>query len=318
MNEAELRAYEDRVRHQAAPDLRAVLDNVHKAVTLVYTAVAGDTRTPLDPQAADTIRRQFAAALDRIREETEYGRIRQYLRDAARRAITAGADSTGLDVTVSPVTPLDVRWALKDLTAGLRADLADAARLARHGKLETYNDMVAMATAARKAANRLDRASSWIVHRAHNEGVNRAIDKAASQGADVASIWVPEAGACILCMSLAGSIAVPGEPFRPVVDVADESARPKVPLWSPPAHSFCRCKAEPYAGPVHSLKRTDRPTILRRAAQLAIASGRAAGSEPARVRAADRLLEVGEALLLPARARKAARKAVARKRFRRG
>lgn len=316
MNEAELRAYEDRVRHQAAPDLRAVLDNVHKAVTLVYTAVAGDTRTPLDPQAADTIRRQFAAALDRIRAETEYGRIRQYLRDAARRAIIEGADSTGLDVTVSPVTPLDVRWALKDLTVGLRNDLADAARLARNGKLESYADLVAMATAARKAANRLDRTASWIVHRAHNEGVNRAVDKAASGGLEVAMMWVAEAGACIACTSYAGSLAVPGDTFRPAVAVADDSARPQTPLWTPPLHPHCRCHLEPWTGPVDRLKRTDRPTILRRAAQLAIAAGKAAGSEPARVRAADRLLEVAEGLLLPARARKAARKAVARKRFR--
>jgi hypothetical protein len=318
MNEDELRAYEDKVRHQAAPDLRHVLSNLHGALTVVYTAVVGDTRTPLDPQAADTIRRQFAATLDGLRENIAYGLIRQRLRDAARRAIVEGAASTGLDVQVSPVTPLDVRWALRDLTAGLRADLADAANLVRHGKLESYADLIALSTAARKAANRLDRASSWIVHRAHNEGISRAVDKAASQGVEISMVWSAESGACIACTSYAGSIARVGDSFMPVVDVADDSARPRGLVWTPPLHPACRCALEPWTGAIgDDLRRTDRPLILRRAAQLAIASGKAAGSEPARVRAADRLLDVADALLIPKRARKAARRAVARKGFRR-
>jgi hypothetical protein len=307
VNEAELRAYEDRVRHQAAPDLRAVLDNLNQALTVVYTAVAGNTRTPLPPAAAETIRRQFAAALDRLREQTDYGRIRRGLRDAARHAITEGARGVDHDVQVSPVTPLDVRWALKGLTAGLRADLADAARLVRTGKIERYSDLTSMATVARRAANRLDRASTWIVHRAHNEGVKRAAEKLASQGDRVAMLWVAEANACATCTGYAGAVAPVGEPFTPVMAVGDASGRPTGPVWTPPVHVNCRCSIEPFFGPT-KLRPGDRPLRLRREAQRAVAAGQVQASEPAKARAADRLVSLADELLLTKTTKRRARR----------
>jgi hypothetical protein len=129
-------------------------------------------------------------------------------------------------------------------------------------------------------------------------------------------MWRAETGACVACTSYAGSLAEPGDSFRPVVDVADASSKPTGPVWTPPLHPHCRCSLEPWTGPPGRLRRGDRPIILRRAAQLAIAAGRVQASEPGRVRAADRLVKLADELLIPKRAKRAARKAVARKRFR--
>lgn len=305
MDERELRELEQRVRDSVAGDLRAAVAALQGTVTAVYVAAAGDTRHKLTPFAQDTLRGHLIHTLEGL-QRRNYRETRAALLGGARAALAGGAQD--LDVAVSARLPHDIRGALRDLTAGMRQDLRDALQLARRGRLERYGDAQAVVALLRRAATRADRAAVWVVHRAHNEGIQRAIDRVWSQGVQVAMLWRAERDACITCLSYAGALAEPGEPFRPVVQVADPKAHLSA-IAGPPAHPHCRCGLEPWFGPARDLDATDLPVVLRREAQRSIATGQAQGSEPARLRAADRLVELA-GLLVPKTVLKRARKAV--------
>jgi hypothetical protein len=316
VDERELAEHERRARDSVAGDLRAALDGLQNTATAVYIAVAGDTRHKLAETAQTTLRGHLVDVLTTL-ERRSYATTRHVLIGAARGAMAGGA--ADLDAQVPIRLPLDVRAALKALTTGMRADLADARRLAQRGSLDRYGDLQAVLALAKRALNRADRAASWVVHRAHNEGRSRAIDRLWRDGIQVQRLWRAEQDACPLCLSYAGALAEPGEPFAPVVSVADPSARPDGPLHNPPAHPFCRCEVEWWFGaPERELTTVDLPVALRREAQRSIAAGRAQGSLPARLRAADRLLAVAsDAVLLPKTVLRRARKAVEAGRFQR-
>lgn len=307
MDEIDLGDLERRTRDLVAGDLRAALTALSNTVAAVYIAAAGDTRHALDPRAQQTLRNHLTATLSGL-AAYDYADTRRTLVDAARAAMAGGARDLGVDV--GETLPLDVRQALTGLTAGMRADLRAALNLARHGPLDRYGAAQAVVGMARKALNRADSTAVWTVHRAHNEGRSRAVDKLAGYGENVVLMWRAERGACVFCLSLAGALAAPGEPFQPVVDVADASQVPDFPLFAPPAHPWCRCAAEPWYGAAEAdLEAVDLPMALRREAQRSLATGSAKASNPARVRAAGRLLGLAD-LLIPKTVQRRARKAV--------
>lgn len=307
MDDRELADLERRVRDSVAGDLRATLSALQATVSAVYVAAAGDTRHKLPEAAQATLRAHLVGVLGEL-SRRDYATTRQVLIGAARAGLAGGGDDLGVEVERR--LPADVRDALKALTAGMRDDLKAARRLARLGSLERYGDAQAILSTAKAALNRADRAAVWVVHRAHNEGRTRAIDRLWSQGAGVRRMWRAERDACPRCLGFAGAIAEPGEPFHPVVDVADASAG-SGPLMEPPAHPWCRCVVEPWSGAAEAdLTNVDLPVALRREAQRSILRGDAQGSRPARLRAADRLADLA-GLLVPKTVVKRARKAVA-------
>lgn len=307
MDEYGLADLERRTRDSAAGDLRAALVALEREVTVIYTAVAGDPLHALPELAQQTIRKRLVEALHGL-ATYDYADTRKVLTRAARTAMAGGAADVG--VPVSDTLPADIRQAMTALTGNMRKDLHDALKLARYGPMKRLGDARTVVGMARKALNHADSTAVWLVHRAHNEGRSRAIDKAFSGGVQVAKLWRAERGACVACLGYAGALAEPGESFRPVVDVADPSQRPDGPVWGPPLHPHCRCALEWWTGPGEAdLTAVDLPVALRREAQRSIASGAAMGSEPNRLRAAERLLDVAE-LLIPKTAQRRARKAL--------
>lgn len=309
MDQQALADLERRTVNQVGGDLRATITALTNALTTVYVAVAGSTRHKLPEHAQDTIRTQLADTLKALADQ-DYSGIRKTLMLVTHQAIEAGGEDFG-DDNVKITMPLDLRQALPALTRNMREDLMAASRIARHGKLDRYGDLLAVLTAARKAANHADATAVWVVHRAHNEGRSRAIERTASRGQRVYRMWRAERGACPSCLGYAGALAEPGEPFEPVFMVADASARPEGPLWGPPAHPACRCEVDQWEGHgPDDLDPVDLPHALRREAQRSVLRGDAQGSDPAKIRAADRLLDVAD-LLVPKTVQKRARKAVA-------
>jgi hypothetical protein len=312
VDERELADLERRTRDSTAGDLRAALVALEREITVIYTAVAGDAQHALPELAQHTIRNRLSEALHGL-ATYDYADTRKVLTHAARTAMAGGAADVGLPV--SDTLPADIRQAMTALTGNMRKDLRDAVTLARHGPMRRFGDARTVVGMARKALNHADATAVWIVHRAHNEGRSRAIDKAFSGGVRVAKLWRAERGACTFCSGMAGALAEPGEPFRPVVDVADASQAPDRPMHGPPAHPFCRCSLEWWLGNSESdLTAVDLPIALRREAQRSIASGSAIGSEPNRLRAAERLLDVA-GLLIPKTVQRRAKKAVDRGEF---
>lgn len=309
MDERELRLYEEQVRRDVSANLRASLDQLLATVTAVYVAAAGDTRHALNPYAQHTVREVLTETLGRL-EHQDYADLRGVLHAAARVAMHEGAARQ----RVAGAVPLDIRQALTALTAGMRTELREARALARGADLGRYGQLVAVVQHARNALNRADSTASWLVHRAYNEGVRRAVERQWSRGDDdLMLMWRAERNACLVCLGYAGALARSGELFEPVVVVADESARPG-PLPGPPAHPRCRCRTELWRGDPDGLRPTDLPLALRREAQRSIATGNTQGSRPARVRAADRLLKAAE-LLIPKSVQRRAKEAVSRKDF---
>jgi hypothetical protein len=308
VDEGALAELEERTRHAVAGSLRAALVALEREVTTIYIAAAGDTRHALDPFAQDTIRKRLTDALGGL-IGYDYADTRHVLISAARAALSGGADDIDEDLPGrAGQLPLDLRQALPDLTRDMRADLGEALKLAKHGGLRRYGDVQAVVGMARKALNRADLAAVFVVHRAHNEGRARGIARAA-RNIQISMLWRAERDACVACLGYAGALAVVGDSFAPVVDVADASQRPAGPVWGPPLHPNCRCQLEPWTGPTTDLDAVDLPMALRREAQRSIASGAAVGSEPNRLRAADRLLDVAD-LLIPKTVQRRARKAI--------
>lgn len=302
MDENELVEFEQRARRDVAGGLRATLDWLNSTVTAVYVTTAGDTRHKLPPLAQETIRQVLVDVLAELGRPGRYANIRGFLHLAGREALRAGAAHAGVDVPVRPAMPLDVRWALRDLTIGMRADIRDARRLARVGSLERYGDVQRVIALARAAVNRADRTASWVVNRAYNEGLMRAADRAGA-----ARMWVPEPDACLTCLAYAGLLAGPGDMFPAGLTYGDSSTVHE-PLWGPPAHPHCRCRLEAWYGPLEVTK-FDMPYAVRREAQRKVAQGLAQGSEPALRRAADRLVDLTELLIPKSVAERGRRKA---------
>lgn len=301
------------VRWQAAGELRARLDQLIRAATGVYIGGAGTTRHKLPPLAEQLLRQTLVEQLDTLIDSYSYARTRGALRRAARSLIRSGADDIEPGIRININAPIDLRWALPELTTGMRDDLRAARQLARYGRLERYDDLVTVFAAARRAVNRADRVATWVTHRAHNEGRMRAAAKLERQGGTVSMVWRPERDACATCLGYAGAVASVGEPFVPLFEVGDASARPAGDVYGPwDMHPHCRCSVEPWFEPADKvLTSLDFPYVLRREAQRAVVSGTAQGSEPARVRAADRLLQLGKALLINKTTQRRARRAIA-------
>lgn len=312
MDERELADHERRVRDSVAGDLRAAGLDLERVVAAVYISAAGDTRHKLSEYGQATLRRYLVEALESL-QRRNYRETRAALVGGARAALRGGAEDLGMDV---PLTlPQDMRHALGELTIGMKQDLKDALKLARNGSLEHYGDAQAVVGLLRKAANRADRAAVWMVHRAHNEGRDRAIERAWRQGVEVRKLWRAERDACPACTGFAGALAEVGEPFHPVVSVEDPSARPGSPPYAPPLHPHCRCRLEEWYGPADAeLGPLDLPYALRREAQRSILRGDVQGSEPARLRAAGRLVDLA-GLLVPRTVVKRAKKALVKGHF---
>lgn len=308
MDELALADLEERTRHAVAGSLRAALVALEREVVGVYLAVAGDTRHALTDYAQATIRRRLVDALTGL-IGYDYADTRSVLTAAARTALVGGAEDLG--AVIDTRLPLDVRQAFTALTANMRHDLRDALRLAKHGPMRRYGEILSVIATARKALNHADSTAVWVVHRAHNEGRSRGIDRVAGGGGQVLLLWRAERDACVYCLSLAGALTEPGEPFRPVVAVADRSQVPDHPVLAPPAHPWCRCALEPWFGAAEAdLTPLDLPHALRREAQRSLASGQAQASQAYRLRAAHRLLDLGN-LLIPKTVQKRARKSLA-------
>lgn len=307
MDERALADLERRVRDSVAGDLRAALASLERAVSAVYIAAAGDTRHKLDPHAQTTLRDHLTRVLDDLAGRN-YATTRAALLGGARAALIGGGEDLGVEVDRR--LPADVRDAIAGATRNMRTALRDARQLAKRGSLERYGDAQGVIAAARAALTAADRAAVWVVHRAHNEGRTRAVDKIWRQGTDVQMLWRAERDACVACLGYAGALAAPGEVFGPVVQVVDPSGRPTGPVAGPPLHPNCRCGLDPWYGATDAeLTPLDLPHALRREAQRSILAGQAQGSKPARLRAADRLLDLA-GLLVPKTVARRARKAV--------
>ena len=152
---------------------------------------------------------------------------------------------------------------------------------------------------ANTALTGADATVRWDTNRAVSAGT-AAI--AAENGANL--VWIPERDACLHCLAYAGWVTEVGTPFPAGLTYADKPLKPYGDLLYPPLHPNCRCQVDvTYLPPGRS------DESLAREADRSVARGLSNyASEPAALRAADRLLQSPN--LLPKSVRERARRNV--------
>ena len=174
--------------------------------------------------------------------------------------------------------------------------------------METYEQLQVVLSAVRAPVARAERTAAWVANRSIAEGVRHVTNQHR-----VSLVWVAERDACLHCLAYAGEVAAPGHPFPGGLTYGDRPLGTD-PVWEPPLHPNCRCRIQPWLGDDQEDSGLQLPQVLRREAQRTVAGGYANASEPASLRAADRLLQRA-GLLLPKAVVRRARQAVADRRF---
>lgn len=170
-----------------------------------------------------------------------------------------------------------------------QARLARAVQLAEQLPLDTETDVAAVAAQATSAVNQAKADTAWVATRSVARG---SVDVAAATGAG--RVWIAERDACLACLALSGHVVHDSALFPNITFGDRPLSLPAVPY--PPRHPHCRCRVRPYTGPGPSLdmSATDTASALAREARRSVLKGWTGHeSEPARRRAADRLIHQG-------------------------
>lgn len=201
-------------------------------------------------------------------------------------------DGSGLEVD-DPELDAAVESIDTDAQAVIDAavELADAWDAADE---QAVNDLTIQAY---RSVTRAEAATRWSANRA----LARGVEQAAKEGGDRV-VWVPERNACLHCLAYAGLAVEPGELFPPGLTMGD------TPLKVYPAnaagvvcplHPNCRCRLQRYDGPDRTadISSLDVASVLWREARRSVIRGLTDyASEPARLRAAERLIRAGASL----------------------
>jgi hypothetical protein len=258
-------------------------------------SAVGSLEEPLPPAWSEALRQHLIINIRGMRPEP----VARAIRAAVPEGLRLGADDGGGATRLRPSSQL--RQAVSGIDQGMQSRITQAIAYLRHARLQTYGDYLAVHAQLTKAANRADAAAAWIAHRSVNEGVSAA----AVEGTPNPVVWLPERGACATCLAYAGDVVWPGEMFPPGKTFGDSSTV-QVPIPGPPAHPFCRCELK-------ALRPDDDGSYslsLKREAQRSVLQGNTLGSEPARIRATERLLARAGSLLVPKTVVKRARERV--------
>jgi hypothetical protein len=290
----------------ATRPLRELVGQLLRALTTQYVQLAGNTNNPLPEQHRQTFRDYAVGLVDQLQHGLRLDR--PSLLRALLRALGLGQEQaravTGADP--SPLVEIAAATMVLRLADTVRAGLLGASGAARLLPLRSYRDVTELAGRVNQVVNRLERDTRTAI----NDAVNRGLyDEAERAGA--ARLWIAERDACLTCLAYAGQVAPPGRPFPADLTYGDSSTV-KTPLWTPPAHPSCRCRAVPYLG-MDDDTAGGYPEALQREAHRTVLRGWANASEPARVRAADRLLQAG--VYAPKTVKDKARRAVRRGTF---
>jgi len=208
---------------------------------------------------------------------------------ARSRGVTLGrqlAGETGLDRPPLEDEALQRVIDTSDSRAG--AHLDNAIVLSTQLPMTDRADVMAVLGKARSALNTQKADAAWVTHRSIALGV---AEVARERGRNV--VWVAERDACLHCLAYQGRVTAPGVPFPPGLTYADKALVQFGLLLGPPLHPHCRCQLE-----LTDLEAGTLDVGLAREAARSVARGLTDhASEPARFRAADRLVKSATSLL---------------------
>ncbi len=298
---------EDRIAAAARRPLANALDKLLARATALWVETVGDLDADATPEQVDEYARRLAAMLAQLPRGPRPSRVLGDLGDAREH----GAEQASREAEVKPTRDVgrqlddDTVAEVRQIPARVQAAYRRARRQLAATGTRNYRDVVDVVATARGALTTTDRTVRWAANRAIAEGATAVAD---DEG--LSRVWVPEREACLHCLAYAGRVAKAGQPFPAGLTYGD---RPLVdgPVANPPLHPNCRCRVQVWNGEDGNDSGTSLPEGLRREADRAVLRGRSRyASNPARVRAAERLLDAG--VRAPKSVKKAAEDAIRR------
>jgi hypothetical protein len=302
-------ALEDALAAAALEDIDGGLAELLIALTILWIAMHGDTDT-VDLDTIDDFRDQAQQLVRALPPGMEYGELYELVLPAYVLGTEHAHEALDLDerVPLEPQLSLEIRGELYRLVERIQAAYDEAATVL--AAAEGYDDLVLASAVAGKAHGTTDRTVRWVTNRAIADGTTDVADHVGAS-----RVWVTERDGCLHCQAYAGRVAGPGQSFPPGLTFGDRPLHHN-PVPNPPYHHHCRCRAQAWLG---STPGSDGgvtwPETLQREAERQVLLGRSAhASNPARIRAAERLLR-SATFRTPRTVQERARSAVRRGRF---
>lgn len=202
---------------------------------------------------------------------------------AAARGRTLGRSQAGETGRDDPPLADEVLQRIIE-TSDLRsaAHLDNAIQLSTQLPMTSSDDILAVISRAQGGVRTQRADASWVTHR----GVALGVAEVARER-QRAVVWIAERDACLHCLAYQGRVVEPGKPFPPGLTYADKSLPQLGALLGPPLHPHCRCQLEE----TDLEPGTIDPGLAREAARSVARGLTDHASEPARLRAADRLVK---------------------------
>jgi hypothetical protein len=289
--------------------LSSRLDLLAPELTRLWVRHFGGTdRTPhREKEAAEFAER----AAQRIRSTLTPAAIRpgaleQILADAFALGVESASPGTPAEGLSRPVRADDngpdlLRPLNEQAAQAISAVAVDAVQARGY---DAVSDAVAR---ARRAATRIDATVAYETTQAAADGVT-----AVARDTGLQVVWVSERDGCLHCLAYAGETTDPGSPFPSGLTFAAHGLNPPGALLGPALHPHCRCVLQ-----AHHPADQDIADALKREARRSVLRGwsHESESQPARLRAAARLLATAAGESMPKSVQKTARDAVKRGRF---
>lgn len=287
---APVAGYERRARrleNDAAGAAQAIygpaLAALARQLAVAYTNVAGSLTGPVPAQLREQLRERILALLADYASgfTIRTPALVRAIMDVARRGLAIGAGARGGRVSSQ------VHDRLEGLQRAVHAGVRDARRLARSINLGRYADVLAVLAKAHAPLHSGAAAAAWVANRSIADGVSSATTAAGER-----KLWIASRDACLACLAYSGQVSDADGMFQPGRTYGDKPVNAE-PVESPPLHPNCRCRIVPYAGMAVDIG-VSLPDALAREAQRSVLLGWSNyASRPAKMRAADRLLELG-------------------------
>lgn len=284
-------AFEKRAERRLTARLRDLVASAMRELAAEYVQLVGGLELPVPLPAALLLRRtmvRIALALS-TGLASEVPALLAGLMRLIGRGVKLGIRQAAALLNGAPAAvaqPSRELVAVVDrLGRILPEQVARAVRFAETMPVRSWAEASVPLAMAGRAVTTAESTTRWVANRAIAEG-----SSAVAQLAGVGRMWVAERNACLTCLAYSGEVAPAGHPF-PAGLTFGKTSSVKEPLWFPPAHPNCRCRVKPHLGPGGGV---DISTALKREAQRSVLRGDSAhDSRPARLRAAERLLDAG-------------------------
>lgn len=290
-HDAEAVRFERRAERTLTGRLRDMIGAAMRELAAEYVQLAGGLEVPLSLPASAQLRSTTVRLL--LALSTGFASEIPALLAGLMRLIGQGlqmgirqAAELAKSAASTPVQPSQqLVAAVAQLGRVLPEQMAQAVRFVETAPMATWQDASVPMAMASKALGTAESTTRWVANRAVAEG-----SSAVAELSGIGRMWISERDACLTCLAYSGEVAPAGQPF-PAGLTFGKSSSVKEPIWFPPAHRSCRCRVKPWLGPAGGV---DISTALKREAQRSVLRGDSAhDSRPARLHAAERLLDAG-------------------------